>query len=138
MAVSLGGVTKVRVFEHEVTTLIRARNSPFGRDLEARALRVTRRMKAMATGIDGGPNIDTHNLQSRLGLLRIGQDAEGLYADIGVNDERMIRRGWNYAYILEGPDSTRSPRIELIGGQNFGEGARRPFMARSLLAAGNQ
>ena len=90
----------------------------------------------MATGIDGGPQIDTHNLQSRIRLIRIGQDDKGLYADIGVDSEGMIRRGWNYAYILEGPDSTRSPRIELIGGHNFGEGARRPFMARSLLAAG--
>jgi hypothetical protein len=93
-------------------------------------------MKTLATGADGGPNIRSGNLQAAIGFLEFGEDQNGLFAKVGVQSHRMIRRQWNYALILEGPGSNLGDsRIHLRGGHDFGEGARRPFMARSLLAA---
>lgn len=116
--------------------LTKGRASPVGRDLLARTVRVHRRMRTLASGVEGGPGIRSGNLLSNITFL-LKDETEGLSAEIGVFSRRMVRRNWNYAYILEGPNSVSDPRIELVGGHEFGEGVRRPFMARSLLAAAN-
>jgi hypothetical protein len=77
------------------------RLSPLGRDIEGRAIRVARQMKANASARPG-PEIRTSNLHDAIGVLRIGTDSQGLFADIGPQHHRMIRRGYNYALILEG------------------------------------
>lgn len=123
MALSLvaGAVT---LNQQGIGELTRGRLSPVGRDLEGRAIRVARQMKANASGRPG-PNIDTSNLHDAIGVLRIGEDSQGLFADIGPQHHRMDRRGYNYALILEGifPRGGAPP-----------DGAY-PFMARSLDAA---
>ena len=106
-----------------------------GRDLNARALRVTKRMKELAQGVDGGPGIRSGTLQSSIAYLRFGDDGKSLIAEVGVREFRTMKRGWNYALILEGPNSVSDGRIKLVNTAGFGEGARRPFIARSLLAA---
>lgn len=111
------------------------RLGPIGRDIQARGLRVTTRMKAMTSGVDGGPQQRTGNLHASVAFLEYGVDSESLYAAIGLYQHRMYRRGWHYGILLEGPDSAGDPRIHLRGGHRFGVAARRPFLARSLLAA---
>lgn len=123
MALSVGP-GDVRILEGGFRQLTRGRLSPIGRDLERRSLRVTRRMKLLATGVGGGPRVRSGNLQSAIGYLRAGEDSHGMYADVGPQPARMTRRGYNYALILEGvfPRGGAPP-----------DGAR-PFLAKSLEA----
>lgn len=122
MALSVS-VNRVVVSEAAIQQLIRGRQSPVGRDIQARGLRVTRRMKVNASGRPG-PNIQTRNLYEAISFLNFGEDAQGLVADIGPQPHRMIRRGYNYALVLEG-----------IIPRGHGGGGVYPFMERSLEAA---
>jgi hypothetical protein len=124
-----------KILDAGMTELTRSRAGPVARDLDGRALRVTRRMKQLATGIDGGPQIRLGVLQSSIGFLRFGDDGTQLTAEIGIREGRTLKRGWNYALILEGPNSCADPRVECFNNVDFGTGARRPFMAPALLAA---
>jgi hypothetical protein len=124
-----------RILDAGFNELTRSRFGGVARDLNGRALRVTRRMKTLATGVEGGPNIRTSTLQSSIGFLRFGDDGTQLIAEIGVREGRTIKRGWNYALVLEGPNSSSDPRVECFNNAEFGIGARRPFMAPALLAA---
>lgn len=96
---------------------------------------MTKRMKELASGVDGGPQIRSRNLYSSIRFISLGGQGDDLIAKIGVSGTNMIRRRWNYAYILEGPRSSADPRIRIMGGHDFGFGARRPFMAKALEAA---
>ena len=116
--------------------LTRGRQSPVGQDILTRTIRVHRRMRMLATGAEGGPGVRSGNLLANISFI-VNDGPQGLEAEIGVFSQRMVRRNWNYAYILEGPNSVNDPRIQLNPGHEFGEGARRPFMARALLAAAN-
>lgn len=81
-------------------------------------------MKANASGRPG-PNIRTQNLYNNIAVFSKGTDAEGLFFSIGTIPGQTIRRGFNYALILEGifPRGGAPP-----------DGAY-PFIARSLEAA---
>ena len=81
-------------------------------------------MKQNASGRPG-PQIRTGNLNSAIALLRFGVDEDGVFAHIGTQNHRMIRRGYNYALILEG----LFPRGGAPPEGHF------PFMERSLSAA---
>ncbi len=131
-----GAVSLVRyqVNQGAMDRLTRSPLGPVGRDIQRRALRVTSRMKQNAAGAGGGPNIRTGTLLSSIAFLRFRTDSEGLLADIGAQGGRTVNRGWNYATLLEGPNSASIPGVHLAGG-DFGDAARRPFMARSLEAA---
>lgn len=94
-------VASFRLNQGGLDRLTRGRQSPVVADLERRALNVTRRMKQNASGRPG-PNIRSKNLYDAIGFLRAGADARGDYVDIGPQGHRMIRRGYNYALILEG------------------------------------
>lgn len=129
---------RTRILESGFRELTRDKQGPVGRDLNARALRVTKRMKELATGVEGGPQIRTGTLQSSIAYLRFGDDGKvrgGLFTEVGVREFRTIKRGWNYAILLEGPNSVSDSRIEVTNKADFGDAARRPFIARSLLAA---
>jgi hypothetical protein len=71
-----------------------------------------------------GPNVRTNTLRSSISS-RIGEDTQGLFAQVGPLGTRTVKRGYNYALILEGifPRGGAPP-----------DGAY-PFMARSLDAA---
>lgn len=71
-----------------------------------------------------GPNIRTRTLVGSISS-RIGEDTRGLFAQIGPLGSRTVKRGYNYALILEGiyPRGGAPP-----------DGAY-PFMERSLDAA---
>ncbi len=72
-----------------------------GGDIQRRAIRVTRQMKTNASGRPG-PNIRSGNLNAAISFLRFGSDGVGVFAHVGLQNHRMIRRGYNYALILEG------------------------------------
>ncbi|MDF2751661.1 MAG: hypothetical protein K0S82_43 [Gaiellaceae bacterium] len=74
-----------------------------------------------------GPQQRTGNLHSAIAFLRFGVDGTGVFAHVGLNNHRMIRRGYNYALILEGffPRGGAPPD------------GHYPFIARSLEAAKN-
>ncbi len=131
---AVASLTKFTLNKGAFDRLTRSRQGPIGRDLQKRGLRVTARMKANATGSGGGPQIRTGTLHSAISFLRFGTDTKGLLADIGPQGQRVVKRGWNYAILLEGPGSVNDPAITLQGGP-FGTAVRRPFMARSLDAA---
>lgn len=84
-----------------------------GRDLGKRAIRVTNEARLNATGRpveyannpEGrGPKVDRGRLRSSIGW-RIGNDSEGLYADIGTNVpygywlETGLRNGRTYPFL---------------------------------------
>ena len=93
-------------------------------NIQQRGLRVTKQMKVNASGRPG-PEIRTSNLYNAISFLRFGVDAQGVFAHIGAQNHRMIRRGYNYALILEGlfPRGGAPPD------------GKYPFMERSLEAA---
>lgn len=125
MPVSAAPVTRVRILNAGYDRLTSSLGGPVGRDIQRRGLRVTRQMKANASGRPG-PNIRTGNLLAAIAFLRFAVDSGGgVYAHIGAQNHRMIRRGYNYALILEGlfPRGGAPP-----------DGAY-PFMERSLEAA---
>jgi hypothetical protein len=97
---ALPHVKNFSVNKAAIAELQRGRLSPVGRDLEARALRVTRRMVQNASGRPG-PNVRTNTLRSSISS-RIGQDAQSLFAQVGPLGTRTVKRGYNYALILEG------------------------------------
>lgn len=104
--------------------LTRGRLSPVGRDLEARTQRVVRQMKSNAQGRPG-PEVRSGNLLGAIGS-RTGEDAQGIFSQIGpIAGRNMVRRGYNYALILEGffPRGGAPPD------------GHYPFMERSLEAA---
>ena len=99
--------------------LTRTRLGPVGRDLERRAIRVTQRMKQNASGRPG-PNIRTGTLINAIALLQVGEDGDGLFADVGTFKNRVFKRGWDYSRLLEDP--------------TYGSAARYPYMVRALEA----
>lgn len=101
-------------------------SGPVGRDIQQRGIRVTRQMKTNASGRPG-PEVRTSNLLNAISFLRFGVDGVGVFAHIGLQNHRMIRRGFNYALILEGlfPRGGAPPD------------GHYPFMAKSLDAAKN-
>jgi len=123
MATSIA-LSAVRLNRGGYERLTRSLGGPIGRDIQRRGLRVTRQMKQNASGRPG-PQIQTQNLYNAIAFLRFSVDSEGIHADIGTQNHRMLRRGYNYALILEGlfPRGGAPP-----------DGAY-PFMARSLEAA---
>lgn len=113
-----------RINQGALTSLTRTLSSPVGRDLERRAERVKERMKANASGRPG-PNIRSQNLYDSIAVFSKGTDGEGLFFKIGTTPGQTIRRGFNYALILEG----LFPRGGAPPAGDF------PFIARSLDAA---
>jgi hypothetical protein len=131
-----GVLTSFTVNEAEMKRLLSDPLGPVGRDIQRRALRVTSEMRANASGVGGGPQVRTGTLLSAVGFLDFGETADGLVANVGVQTGRTIKRDWNYANLLEGPSSTSEDGVVLRGQDtDFGRAARRPFMARSLIAA---
>lgn len=114
---------RVTINQAALRQLTTGRLSPVGRDLEARALRVTREMKANASGRPG-PQILSGVLVSSI-TSRIGNDPAGLVAQVGPLGTRTIKRGYNYALILEG----------LFPRGHAPPDGKYPFMERSLKAA---
>jgi hypothetical protein len=123
MAVRVAG-SGLRLNRAGYERLTRSLGGPIGRDIQRRGLRVTRQMQQNASGRPG-PQIRSQNLYNAIAFLRFAIDAGGIHADIGLQNHRMIRRGYNYALILEG----LFPR-----GHAPPDGAY-PFIARSLGAA---
>ncbi len=117
-------VSRYTVNQGAMDLLTRSPQGPVGRDLQSRGIRVTTRMKQNASGRPG-PNIRTGTLVSSIAFLRFGTDATGLLVDIGPQTHRVIKRGYNYASILEGifPRGGAPP------------GGAYPFIKRSLEAA---
>lgn len=108
MAVRAAGVSRVRILDGGYDRLVRSRLGPVGRDIQRRGLRVTTRMQANVSGRPG-PNIQTRNLYESIGFLVLGTDGQGVFADIGAQPHRTIRRGWNYPLLLEkGHGTTRA------------------------------
>jgi hypothetical protein len=91
--------------------LLQGPNGPVARDLARRAVAVESQAKINATQRPG-PRVDTGRLRSSISW-RLGEDAQGLYADIGT--------GVPYGRILE-LGLTRN-------------GARYPFLGPALEAA---
>lgn len=95
--------------------------------MQARAIRVTRSMKAnsVAGHAAGGPDRRTGTLYDAIAFLRFAVDQQGMYADIGPYVHRTVKRGYNYALILEGlfPRGGAPPD------------GKYPFMEKSLEAA---
>lgn len=77
--------------EVELARLLRSPLGPTALDLSRRAIRVQNQAKLNATGRPG-PRVDTGRLRSSISW-RLGEDAQGLYADIGT--------GVPYGRILE-------------------------------------
>lgn len=104
--------------------LLNSLGGPVGVNIQRRGLRVTKQMKINASGRPG-PEIRTSNLYNAISFLRFGVDSQGVFAHIGAQNQRMIRRGYNYALILEGlfPRGGAPPD------------GKYPFMERSLEAA---
>lgn len=125
MAVSLlaPSLAGFNVHTAALARLTNDRLSPVGRDLEARTLRVTQRMKVNASGRPG-PMVRSNTLRSSISS-RIGVDARGLVGYIGPLGTRTIKRNYNYALILEGI----FPRGGAPPDGSF------PFMVKSLEAA---
>lgn len=125
-APSLALAAPVRIESGGINSLSRTLGGPVGRDIQARGLRVTRQMKANASGRPG-PHVQTGNLHAAISFLRFGVDGVGVFAHIGLQNHRMIRRGYNYALILED--------LFLRGGAP--PDGHYPFIERSLEAAKN-
>jgi len=128
VAVSLAGAGTVRVrfLASGMNQLTRTRQSPVGRDIQRRAIRVTRRMRENVSGDGLGPRVRSGNLRGAISFLRFGVDGRGIVADIGPQPGRMIRRGWNYSLLLE------------TGWEHAGAGrfvGPFPWLVRSLEAA---
>lgn len=70
-----------RFNETETRALLTGRHGPVARDLSRRAIRVESRAKRNASGRPG-PMVRTGRLRSSI-TWRLGQDGEGVYADIG-------------------------------------------------------
>ena len=102
-------VTSFRFNEAEMRQLLEGPNGPVARELAKRAMRIESRAKQNASGRPG-PNVRTGRLRSSI-TWRLGQDSQGLYADIGTNVP--------YGYYLE------------TGLRN---GARYPFLQPALIA----
>jgi len=90
-----------RILQPGFDELTQAKLGPIGRDIQRRGIRVTRRMKELASGIEGGPQIRSGNLLESIAFLEFGFDAGSLFAKIGPQPHRAIRRGWNYPLLLE-------------------------------------
>lgn len=116
----------VRLLDGAFDRTFKTLGGPIGVDIQRRGLRVTRQMKQNASGRPG-PNVRTSNLYNAIGFLRFGVDSLGVFAHVGAQNHRMIRRGYNYALILEGlfPRGGAPPD------------GHYPFMERSLEAAKN-
>ncbi len=59
-------------------------------DLTRRAIRVEAAAKNFATGVGGGPHVRSGRLRSSI-THELGEDAQGIYADVGSNVEYA---GW--------------------------------------------
>lgn len=94
-------------------------NSPSGfvaRDLARRAVAVESAAKIFASGHGGGPHVQTGRLRSSI-TWALGEDALGIYADIGTNVEYgsfvefghpntahvYLRRGGGFGYVSDRP-----------------------------------
>lgn len=124
-ALSRPQVTSFRFRDHAFRQLTRSKLGPIGTDLQRRGLRVTRAMKANASGRPG-PNIRTETLVNSIAFLRFDADVEGLFADIGPRGFRVVKRGYNYSTLLEFGNP---------GGRVYGPRPAYPFIRRSLDAA---
>jgi len=122
---AVASVTRYQVNQGAVDRLTRSLQGPIGSDIQRRALRVTARMKANASGRPG-PNIRTGTLVSAIAFLRFAVDTKSLYADIGPRGFRVVKRGYNYSTLLEFGNP---------GGQRFGPRSAYPFIVKSLDAA---
>jgi phage gpG-like protein len=112
---------RLRFDERNLRALLEGPNGPVARDLGQRAVRVETAAKLNATGhpVEGatnpegrGPKVQSGRLRSSISW-RLGNDSDGLYADIGTNVP--------YGYYLE------------TGLRN---GVRYPFLTPALPAAG--
>ncbi len=125
-APSLQIAAPVRIRQAAFDRTFNSIGGPVGFDIQRRGLRVTRQMKTNASGRPG-PQVRTGNLHAAISFLRFGIDSIGVFAHIGLQNHRMIRRGYNYALILEGlfPRGGAPPD------------GHYPFMERALEAAKN-
>lgn len=117
----------VRLNRSGLQILMTDRLGGVGRDLQARAMRVTTRMRAnsVAGHAAGSPERRSGTLYSSIAFIRFAVDGQGLHADIGPQVGRTVKRGYNYALVLEGviPRGGAPPP------------GTYPFMAKSLEAA---
>lgn len=116
--------TPVRIRQAAFDRMFNSIGGPVGLDIQKRGIRVTRQMKVNASGRPG-PNVRTSNLLNAISFLRFSVDSIGVFAHIGLQNHRMLRRGYNYALILEGlfPRGGAPPD------------GHYPFLKRSLEAA---
>lgn len=94
-------------------------NSPNGfvaRDLLRRGTAVESAAKVFASGVGGGPHVQTGRLRASI-THQLGEDGDGLYCDIGTNVEyaRFVeeghpntahvypRRGGGFGYVSDRP-----------------------------------
>lgn len=94
----VASVESFRLNEEALVALLTGPSGPVAADLARRAIRVESQAKMNASGRPG-PNVITGRLRGSI-TWRLGEDAGGLYADIGTNVE--------YAPYVEFPTS-RSP-----------------------------
>jgi hypothetical protein len=97
-------VSSFRFNEGELDRLLNGKTGTVARDLAKRAIRIESRAKQNASGRPG-PNVQTGRLRSSI-TWRLGEDAIGLYADIGTNVpygyylETGLRNGAKYPFLL--------------------------------------
>lgn len=99
--------------------LVAVLNSPSGfvaKDLLRRGVAVESAAKIYASGVDGGPQVQTGRLRSSI-THELGEDGLGLYCDIGTNVEYAPyvelghpntahvypRRGGGFGYVSDRP-----------------------------------
>lgn len=75
-------IRSFRINEANLAQFLRGRSGPVARDLARRAIRVEGAAKVNATRRPG-PNVRTGRLRSSI-TWRMGEDARGLFADIGT------------------------------------------------------
>lgn len=85
--------------------LLRGPSGDVARDLAQRAQRVETQAKINASGRPG-PNVDTGRLRASISW-RLGEDSEGLYADIGTAVEYAGFVEELYPYLLPALEAAR-------------------------------
>lgn len=81
-----GGTDRIVWNEAEYLRLTRSPHGGVARDLARRAIRIEAAAKSFATGNGGGPHVRTGRLRSSISWA-LGEDAVGLFADVGTNVE---------------------------------------------------
>lgn len=91
--------------EPALERLLEGQSGPVARDLARRAIRVANQAQINASGRPG-PNVDTGRLRASISW-RLGEDSEGLYADIGTAVEYAGFVEELYPYLLPALDAAQ-------------------------------